>query len=448
MFFNFERLKMKKFILLLIILLLSIKIKTYSEFERIDWPWNGFPNSGYMLGYITVDKNIPNNIFCSMADDKFYFSSDNGDNWTKIENYIESKGSMVKIQASYPNILIISSSHDSLKLSNDYGKTWRELDSIFCKPKFGDYSHGCPIKYNNINIINDKFYVATNYGPYMSSDNGLTWIPLYQGERFKITHAVFERDNNIFIGTRDDAVYKTTNLGLEWINIRNGMKQLGPIFDIINFKEFLIAVSYWPYSYYISSSNGDNWEFCQFYNESIISSITPCGNNLFITFLIDGPHFSRDTGKSWIAYNKGLPYFNDKNGFNVTGLTLNDKFLFVTTGGWDDGMHLYRAPLKDCEIVGATEVPESSEQGVETPCSIYPNPATERVFIEFGVGSWEFGVGEIEVYNVLGERNLTPALSKGEGVFEVDVSSLAAGVYYVAVKNAMMVIREKFVIAR
>ena len=45
-----------------------------------------------------------------------------------------------------------------------------------------------------------------------------------------------------------------------------------------------------------------------------------------------------------------------------------------------------------------------------------------------------FMISEIEIYNALGEKRLTPTLSKGEGV-RVDVSWLPAGVYFVAITD-------------
>jgi hypothetical protein len=62
--------------------------------------------------------------------------------------------------------------------------------------------------------------------------------------------------------------------------------------------------------------------------------------------------------------------------------------------------------------------------------SLFPNPATS----EITVASAGFNVERIEMWNVVGE-SLTPALSKGEGV-RIDVSSLPAGIYFVAVTDA------------
>jgi hypothetical protein len=71
--------------------------------------------------------------------------------------------------------------------------------------------------------------------------------------------------------------------------------------------------------------------------------------------------------------------------------------------------------------------------------NLFPNPATTS-FTIYPEYSGRFTISEIEIYNTMGEKRLTvsagsthrPTLSKGEGV-RVDVSSLPAGVYFVAV---------------
>jgi hypothetical protein len=62
---------------------------------------------------------------------------------------------------------------------------------------------------------------------------------------------------------------------------------------------------------------------------------------------------------------------------------------------------------------------------------VFPNPATNELLVQ---SSEPGDKAVIEIYNVLGEKCLTPALSKGEGV-RVDVSSLPAGIYFLKVRG-------------
>jgi hypothetical protein len=80
------------------------------------------------------------------------------------------------------------------------------------------------------------------------------------------------------------------------------------------------------------------------------------------------------------------------------------------------------------------------ETGVHSLPFLSPNPTTS----ELRITNAEFRIESAEVYDVVGARCLTPALSKGEGV-RVDVSKLAPGIYFVKVKTEKGVSAAKFV---
>jgi hypothetical protein len=71
------------------------------------------------------------------------------------------------------------------------------------------------------------------------------------------------------------------------------------------------------------------------------------------------------------------------------------------------------------------------EEVIYESINLFPNPATS----EITVASAGFTVERIEMWSVVGEKCLTPTLSKGEGV-RLDVSALPAGIYFVAVTDA------------
>ncbi|MFH1050425.1 MAG: T9SS type A sorting domain-containing protein [bacterium] len=83
--------------------------------------------------------------------------------------------------------------------------------------------------------------------------------------------------------------------------------------------------------------------------------------------------------------------------------------------------------------------------------TIYPNPASEYIEIKLSESSELSESYNIQIYNMLGEcvSNLTPTLSKGEGVFVVDISNLPVGMYFLAISSGEKNIeRMKFIILR
>jgi len=93
-----------------------------------------------------------------------------------------------------------------------------------------------------------------------------------------------------------------------------------------------------------------------------------------------------------------------------------------------------------------TVISENQHQNI----SVYPNPAGDELYV-IGNPSIDGRKGSVEIYDVMGEKRLTPALprntgqvSKGEGV-RIDVSSLAAGIYFVRMRGDKGIAAGKFV---
>jgi alpha-tubulin suppressor-like RCC1 family protein len=88
-------------------------------------------------------------------------------------------------------------------------------------------------------------------------------------------------------------------------------------------------------------------------------------------------------------------------------------------------------PLQMVTVNVVTSIPNGIEDHrLASEVLIFSNPVVNELRIE----NSELRIKEIEIYNVLGEKCLTPPLSKGEGV-RVDVSLLPAGIYFLKVRG-------------
>jgi hypothetical protein len=88
-------------------------------------------------------------------------------------------------------------------------------------------------------------------------------------------------------------------------------------------------------------------------------------------------------------------------------------------------------------FVGVNEI-----ENLNLSISLSPNPATSEIKIENAKGKIE----SVEVFDVVGVKvkYLTPALSEGEGV-RVEVSSLAAGIYFVKITTEDGIFAKKLI---
>ena len=70
-----------------------------------------------------------------------------------------------------------------------------------------------------------------------------------------------------------------------------------------------------------------------------------------------------------------------------------------------------------------------------------PNPAMNELIVR----SQEFGDGEIEIYDMLGEKLFTMDRTQQKERLRINVSSLAPGIYFVRVKTDKGMWEAKFV---
>ncbi|HLG35519.1 MAG TPA: T9SS type A sorting domain-containing protein [Bacteroidia bacterium] len=161
-------------------------------------------------------------------------------------------------------------------------------------------------------------------------------------------------------------------------------------------------------------------------NKAIIHLNPPSSIDTTEFFLIKiNKNGNQDWEKVWRldknSYMSSIKEYYD-HGFIVTGYTHNSA---LTT------MECYVARFDSLStIYNPTSFDEIDSFLRVENISLSPNPATNEIRVQ----SADFKVESVEIYDVLGERCLTPALSQGEGV-RVDVSALSAGIYFVKVKG-------------
>lgn len=87
-----------------------------------------------------------------------------------------------------------------------------------------------------------------------------------------------------------------------------------------------------------------------------------------------------------------------------------------------------------------------SEINSKKDFSIFPNPCTNKI----AIGSWQFAIKAISIYDSLGELVLTASFSSANGTLpiEVDVSSFASGIYFIKIESPKGSISKRFAVIR
>lgn len=174
-----------------------------------------------------------------------------------------------------------------------------------------------------------------------------------------------------FSGFGTDHVFKSTNGGANWIAIDNGLPDL-PTNTII-----------------IDPLNSDDLYV---------------GNDL-------GVYFSDNGGSSWTLYSEGLPEATMVYDLNLVGIP-NRKLRIATHGHGIYQRNFVNDPLA------------VNEFDLDLNIKLYPNPASDIVFIANGSGP----ISKVTVYGLNGQR-----LIETHETDRLDISGLSAGLYLVEI---------------
>ena len=133
-------------------------------------------------------------------------------------------------------------------------------------------------------------------------------------------------------------------------------------------------------------------------------------------------------GSFWVAYsgdeNQGL--FLDKNDDypESNGGILTENYLYAVK----------ITPSQDMPGLDTWSVEESEAVNPMTAARVFPNPATDELFIE--VNASQNSPLNISVYNIMGQKVMeqNATLSTGINRPSINISSLTSGIYFVTVK--------------
>ncbi|GEM_PF-4588997 len=187
-------------------------------------PWSMYtaPNGDLFAGVLDVE---------SYTGGLLYWSRDNGDHWTRIDDDLletiplsvlqHSSGALlvggvwldVYVDKPPPNQWFF---HGGLRHSVDSGNTWVTLQGLhdFTASSVKEDQHGW--------IFAGTWW----YGMYRSIDSGSTWIEINQGlstlHQRNIRSSVINANGNIFLATLA-GVFRSTDDGNNWVAINNGL---------------------------------------------------------------------------------------------------------------------------------------------------------------------------------------------------------------------------------
>lgn len=391
-------------------------IVLFTDYIQAQWTSTESPPS--LVNCITVSGT---KIFAGDENTGVYLSTNNGDNWTQLNN---------GLQNTEINTLFISGTDlfagtdEGAYLSMDDGENWSEIFA------------GIP----NTNILafavlGSNLFVGTGEGIFLSTDNGSSWTESDSGYQFTPSATAFAvSGSNIFAGL-GFGVYLSTDNGESW-NLKNPDISASSIRSLIAVG-LNIFVGTSNEGVYLSTDNGESWtEKNNGLTSEGIWDFAASGTNLFVA-TDDGVFLSTDNGSSWVSTD----FNNDTQAWTVA---VSDNYLFAAGAlGGNARKRSLSELITDAELFSG-KLP--SEYHLEQN---YPNPFNPFTEIKYQIPRSSFV--NIKVYDFLGKEILELVNEeKAAGSYTVtfDAYGLSSGIYFYQLKVKNLIQTRKMILMK
>lgn len=276
------------------------------------------------------------------------------------------------------------------------------------------------------NTVNHTYYAGSRYDGLFHSADGITWdtVSYFQGKGcaamdFYGQHLVVTQANNIF------ATYYSGDGGATWNQSTSNIPVHDIAYDYIGNLFGIFPGQSNSSGLYLSHNFGQTWNMEYWTDNMNIVGFDVVGN-LFIGFhgalpTYEGIAIYDTTSNNFMFLNTGLPNKNI-NRFKVNPI-MSSITIFACT---DSGVYFCNNYLTSIQ----------NNDFTVNKVSIYPNPATENIFIELSQ------YADIEIVNIHGQ--IIESLKTVSSKTRLDISDLSKGLYYIKVKTGKEITVKKF----
>ncbi|MGA2298344.1 MAG: T9SS type A sorting domain-containing protein [FCB group bacterium] len=398
---------------ILLVFLFSVQFM-YAQWQAAS---TGFPVDN--MQSITAIINSGNNLFASTAGLGVFMSTDDGANWSPVNNGLVI--SSVKCLALIGNRIFAGTSDSSIFISTNSGANW------FVSGNGLDNADVRTIFVNG----NDIYLGSFGNGAYKSTDNGMNWMHIDSLD-YGYFLSFAKVGNNLFAGTYNSSsgdIYISSDNGMNWI-LTNASWADTTVLSLAGHGNNIYAGTDGGGILY-STNNGNNWTII---NNGLRGLSVEC-IIFYGTYIIagteDGVYFSSNNGTNWYEISQGLTdtYIH----------TLLIKGTTIYAGSNSGG--IFKANLSAFGIMAVNDLTDADN------ISMFPNPVNDKLFVSYSSGL--ASIYSIIIINNLGvpviEKNNIPVSNNS---VEINTSGLATGVYFCTIRSGNNTQTKKFVIIR
>ncbi len=397
----------------LVITLLLVAVSSNAQWVQMS---NGMGTDKGVYSFATIG----NNIFAGTWSTGVFLSTNNGTNWTPVNNGLTNQN-VNTLVASGGNLF--AGTYEGVYISTNNGTSWSIVNNGLSN-----------IIVRSLCVSGTNVFAGTGVGVYLSTNNGSSWTSVNNGLTALNMRAIAVSGINIFAGTVGGGVFLSTNNGSNWTAINNGLtSQYIYSFAVSGGNIFAGSNS----GVFLSTNNGINWaEVNNGLTNLFINSLAVSGTNIFA-----GTQNVPSGGSIFLSTNNGINWIQKNQGINVTpiilSLLISNNYIYAGTGGTS----VYRRSLS--EIIGiqniSTEIPPAYSLSQN-----YPNPFNPTTTIKFTIPkvSSPHDLGGdlvlLKVFDVSGrevETLINEQLQPGTYSTQWNASAYSSGVYFYKIES-------------
>jgi photosystem II stability/assembly factor-like uncharacterized protein len=282
----------------------------YGVIHSTDRGQTWLPSSNYS-GATVVSMIVKDQYVFAGTSQGVLRSSDDGITWEQLPFY---NFETARAMCSTGNKLIAAGSSLQSFASTDNGNNWYVIESLAAEV-FSLYARG------------DTVYAGARNKIYRSVDGGNTFFGIEIPFDYSLVNinSITSIGQTLFMGTTyDDGVYKSTNYGLTWESVNEGMGPKDVRALVVTQSSYLIAGSHYA-GVYRSTDNGESW------NKSV--SGFPAGSSILSMFNADrgvlagtrdGIYKTTNNGTTWVKLTGESDTINygEVRGISSSGLVI------------------------------------------------------------------------------------------------------------------------------
>lgn len=289
--------------------------------------WQSIGPPGGRVNALAINPQNQSIVYAGTRDGSIFKSTDKGINTELISDEIDiGFVDQIAINPKNPNII-----YSSRYRSVDGGTSWKKLDNGVGGNKY------------TFNPLNPDIIYATQYENILISRNGGdSWRVLFTLQHSTGQIEISPADTNIIYVNGDAAVYKSTNSGKDWWKVTTQLGEIVVLSLKVNpYNANTLFVGTKDEGIFKTNDGGITWDLIL--NSGWVNDIVIDPSEASIIYAVTGDYLygyygnvykTSNGGRDWSTINLGLPIAKNRYLYAIIINPLNPEELYVGTYGW------------------------------------------------------------------------------------------------------------------